>query len=113
MNSNIIKLVACLAWGGAAVSSATPATAMVATTQSGSYAACTAMFYGTTSTICYNVMNYQQLIKFNAIACGTGGCSADSFMVYTDTVYGSGRKTTTSVGFCSPNSFYWIGTCSC
>jgi hypothetical protein len=37
---NIIKLVAGLAWAGAAISSATPVNALAITNQTGNYAAC-------------------------------------------------------------------------
>jgi hypothetical protein len=124
MNTNIIKFVACLAWAGAAVSSTTSANALAITTQSGSYASCSANYTTSAQFHECSVNNntdtvgidtyYMQTIKFVYTTCNSGGCSSDTGTVYTDIIYASGRKTTSLVTSCfTSGRRYGLGTCSC
>jgi hypothetical protein len=124
MNTNIFKLAAALAWAGVAVSSATPADASLITSQTGSYATChpdtqTVFGYldcplalGEPEPFSYN---YKQTIRFISVGCNAGGCSTDTTWVYTDTSYGTGRKTTSVERSCRGTTLkiYGLGTCAC
>jgi hypothetical protein len=117
--SNIIKLVAALAWGGVAVSSATPASAIAVTNQSGAYASCSASY--STSSIGWKFCEseytcYTQQIKFINTACNQGGCTGDTGTVWTDMIYPVGRKVTygpTQCGLTENYNVYEIGSCAC
>jgi hypothetical protein len=120
MSKNIIKLIACLAWAGVAISSATPADALLVTTSTGPYATCSAEWQYRNNASCTGMTfltSYQQQIKFVTTACSGGACSmAFAPSIYTENVYGTGRKTTTSYGLCDPSFLqyiYGLGTCAC
>jgi hypothetical protein len=111
--SNILKLVAGLAWVGAAISSATTATAFAVTSQTGDYAACSASYSNYVSeSSCGYATSYYQNIRFIDTACNTGEC-ASSGLVYTDQVYPTGRKTTYHVDTCEIGNVYGLGSCAC
>jgi hypothetical protein len=118
--TNIIKLAACLAWAGLAVSSATPVDAMVTTRAGfGLYASCSASYstYADTGLFCDDaVWSYTQNIKFVSSACSTGGCSETTGSVYVESVYPAGRKPVISLGGCSNSMVYELfdfDTCNC
>jgi hypothetical protein len=122
--SNIIKLVACLAWAGVAVSSARPADAYAITTQTGTYATCAAQsstlfqewcIFAVGEDLFYRYeTGYVQQIKFVSTACNQGGCTPDATQVAVDFAYPVGRKTVTSHTTCGANkNVYGLGTCAC
>jgi hypothetical protein len=118
--TNIIKLVACLAWAGVAIASAAPADASAATTQSGAYASCSASwsFYTDNGKMCWSTFwsSYTQQIKFVSTTCNTGGCGGDQGTVYVDSIYPAGRKTTGPSDMeCMSSTYhlYELGTCAC
>jgi hypothetical protein len=122
MNTNILKLVTCLAWAGVAVASAAPADALAVTTQTGEYASCSNDYSVQLRTWCRDVetqnpgwqTTHIQTIKLVSTPCGAGGCAGQD-AVYTDTVYGTGRKTVTWYSFCDadPYYIYGFGSCGC
>jgi hypothetical protein len=132
MNTKLFAASACLAWGAALFGSTAPADAYAITSQSGSYATCSANYspashvaswcsdeygstdpYGTQSTILYT--NYEQQIKLVATSCNSGPCSSGNDLVYTDFIYNTGRKVvSSSTVLCGGNTWrYEIGTCAC
>jgi hypothetical protein len=118
--TNIIKLVACLAWVGVAVSSATPADARAYTWATGSYASCGNSYSATSEQVCnlgypYGYIataTYVQQIKLVETGCSAGGCNADNDSVWTDMVYPTGRKSVSLYLTCDLN-VYDLGSCAC
>jgi hypothetical protein len=117
MNTNIIKLVAALAWGGVAVSSAAPANALAATANTGPYASCSNTHEAYARAACGYQFNYRQYIKVYSLggACSSGACSSTTMVTYVESAYGTGRKTTTPVllGCDQVYNIYGLGTCAC
>jgi hypothetical protein len=115
--SNIIKLVACLAWGGVAVSSATPAVAKATTTQNlGSYGTCSNSSSTTYWTCGTETFNYTQTIKMLQTGCSSGTCSNVMDITYVDFLYGTGRKIVAGAAPCLGYGNYLsfgMGTCAC
>jgi hypothetical protein len=125
MNMNVVKMIAGLAWAGAAISSAAPADALLITFQTGAYATCNPEWeYYNSWVECPLTPGepepftgwYRQKIRFLTQGCNTGACSQDAFWVYTDFIYEDfGRKTTTLYRSCygTDNAIYGLGTCGC
>jgi hypothetical protein len=131
MTPNIIKLAAALAWGGVAVSSASPASALAIMNQSGAYATCAANYYAQELGHCWQgsgqidesgiesgyvlyETHYKQQIRFVVSStCNADGCSTDTSEVYVDAVYSVGRKTVTSQSMCNVKHVYGLGTRAC
>jgi hypothetical protein len=122
--TNIIKLIACLAWASVAVSSASPADASAITTQVGTFAACASQYTSTIQNHCPYVdaqevfygyqTAYKQQIKFVNTSCNTGGCTQDATDVYVDARYPVGRKVVTGSGpLCGAKYIYDLGSCEC
>jgi hypothetical protein len=120
---NLLRLAACVTWSGAAISSSAPADAMIATQQSGSYAACSPAYepLSIAAYYCKNFDNpggtmfsYRQNIKLNGDPCSGGWCNPDSGVVYTTNIYGNGRKVTT-LDWCGASGWnlYGLDTCAC
>jgi hypothetical protein len=132
MNTKIFAAVACAFWSAAYLSSSTPAAAYAITSQAGGYATCTASYtpasnsfqycqesgvedpYMGTAVYTYNT-NYIQQIKFISTACNGGPCNSGSDIVYTESVYGVGRKVVygQAVLCGGSNAAYTLGTCDC
>jgi hypothetical protein len=120
MNVPMIKLAACVAWAGAAVSSASPANAYAVTSQVGDYASCSASYTTISKNWCYDgesrtwafATYYAQNIKFVSTPCSSGGCS-DTGNVYTEFLYGPGRKIVTPATPCDASNIYGLDTCGC
>jgi hypothetical protein len=115
-------LVACFAWAAVALSTVSPANAVAITTQTGSYATCSASYTTQASTgTCLEAgeymgfpMDYMQTMKFVSTACSGGACSSDSATAATDTVYPTGRKQTYLAASCMGGKrMYDITTCAC
>jgi hypothetical protein len=118
----ILKLVACLAWAGVAVSSAAPADALAFAYANGNYASCAsasetiypmpicATPYGYTY-----VVYYSQQIKIVQTGCSTGGgCNSDAGGVYVDFLYPTGRKVVQYTDTCMDGwTMFELGTCAC
>jgi hypothetical protein len=111
--TSIIKLVAALAWGGVAVSSATPATAKASTLQTGSYASCSAASTFTTVECGATMYAYTQTIKFGSTACGAGGCGGFGGTALVESHYNEGRSIATLLGTCGGRNVYGLGSCAC
>jgi hypothetical protein len=120
--TNIIKLVAALGWAGVAVSSATPASAIAVTYQSGPYAACSnnadafqASFYGCDASATFST-SYLQRIQFVTQTCNGGGCQPGASSVYTDFIYTTGRKPASLLDWTCDGDMiliYTLGSCAC
>jgi hypothetical protein len=126
MNTNVLKVGACILWAGVALSSAASANALAVTTQVGSYAACSATSTASARQWCFDSSqkinlvhtSYTQNIKLVSQACNAGNCQPDASTVYTTQVYPTGRKTATDVTFdtCEfggSNHYYQLGSCAC
>jgi hypothetical protein len=108
-----MKLLACLAWVGAAISSAAPADALAMTLQYGAYATCSSNYNPAPYENCL-VLNYTQTIKFVNTSCNSGGCSDDSASVRTENRYDGGRKATEFVGNCGGTmNIFELDPCGC
>ena len=107
-----------VAWALAALSAAQPAGAVAMTTQGQySYASCSANNNaGGVENDCTDyTWNFDQNIKFISTACSSGACSGTG-LVFTDIVYGTGRKVTTLlIGDCGGSGYdvYGLGSCAC
>jgi hypothetical protein len=126
-NTNILRLVACLAWAGVAVSSAAPVQAEAITTQVaevGSFAACASAYTSQINHHCGSAAEgeifyqastaYTQRIKFVTTPCNSGGCNPENIVVYVGSVYATGRKTVTGAGWlCMSKYSYGLGSCAC
>jgi hypothetical protein len=117
MITNMLKLGAAIAWAGAAVSSSAPASAVVVSQSTGSYATCTNNTYAYATSFCGYTFNYYQLIRFNEVACSTGGCTQETFPTFVEYAYSTGRKTATLITLsCAQNpgyNVYGVGSCGC
>jgi hypothetical protein len=115
MKTNFLRLIACVCWVCAGISSAAPASALAVTAQIGEYANCSSSSYVQLSNNCSSdPINYRQIIKFSSIACNTGGCGSNTGAVYVDSLYTSGRKPALQLASC-PNAMflYELDTCAC
>jgi hypothetical protein len=116
MNTNLFKLMGCIAWAAVAVSSATPASAKARTPQLGGWASCSANYNATYDNSCGLIFNYAQIIKFVNQGCSSGGCSPVSDVTLVENVYPLGRKVSFSGGGCSTSNNYYLFdlyTCAC
>jgi hypothetical protein len=113
---SVLRLTASVAWTGAALSAATPASALVATLQSGPYAACSAETDSVSYDFCGTPYSFRQTIKFVGNPCSGGGCSDQMGTSYTESQYQPGRKVTTIQSTCGQSSVgtsaqlptYWV-----
>ena len=120
MNTNVIKLVAGVAWAAAAIAHAAPVNARAVTNQSGNFASCSASYSSVAMQSCFMAelggyasnTSYIQNIRFVTPSCSSGPCSSDIGTVYTDQIYPTGRKAASFVGSCGYN-WYDLGTCAC
>jgi hypothetical protein len=118
-DSNIIKLVAALAWGGVAVSSATPANAKALTQQYvGQFGTCSssysAAYYDAGYNCNYLRFNYTQNIKFVVVSCSSGTCTTEMATTYVETVYTTGRKVSAGGQSCgAQGTLVELGSCAC
>jgi hypothetical protein len=114
MNTNFIKLVGCMLWAGAAITSASRAEAVAHTTGVGTYATCTFSYTAQHNERCGYVLNYSMVMRFLSTACSsTGTCSSDYGGAQTEWVYTAGRKMTTLLQLCDPYRIYGIDPCAC
>jgi hypothetical protein len=116
MNTKLFTLAACIAWAGVAISSASTASALALTEQTGAYAACSASYQSMTWENCGYQTTYTQNITFVQTACNqSGGCGANNGTVYTDGIYTTGRKTTSWQATCLEVGMfvYGLGSCAC
>jgi hypothetical protein len=125
MRTNMLKLVACMAWAGVAISSATPASAIAASGGTGNYAACSADSTPEVHEFCGTFFNYNQTIRFLSVSCNSGGCAQEMGATYTESAYGPGRKVAELLRICegefggsvfsSPTglNMYGLDTCGC
>jgi hypothetical protein len=105
--------LAVFAWAGVTISSASNANALACTSQSGEYALCGGYSALASYEDCAaNPYGYAQQIKFSTLGCGSGACQEDGH-VYTQNVYGAGRKIATHTGTCPYNDIYGLGSCDC
>jgi hypothetical protein len=123
-NAQVFGICASLAWGGFALSNATPVEANAYTAQAGTYAACSSSYTNIADfCICFGAQtclafaSYTQVMKFNSTQCSSGSCNSGTATVYTDMVYSTGRKTTTSNGTCFTGTgtlnWFGLGACAC
>jgi hypothetical protein len=113
MNTKIVSLIACMAWAGVAVSTASPASANAETFQSGSYALCSIRFTTANRVNCNGTFNYNMEMKLVNESCSKGSCTPWDSTVYTENRYTSGRKVTTLLSSCTLWNLYGLGSCGC
>ena len=113
MNKPLFAVSVCLAWAGAALSTASVAHAVAVTPQAGSYASCSSSSQSTMMmTWCGGyVTNYGQVIKFINVACNAGACSGND-TTFTEFPYTAGRQVATLRYSCGYN-VYDLGSCAC
>jgi hypothetical protein len=118
MNTTIFKLLPCLAWAALAISSASPASARILTSDYADYATCSASWgYSNQALWCdsgaYFQSDYVQHIRMVTTGCSAGGCGGDG-QVYTEFTYGTGRKTASYLGdSCGGMNVYGLDSCAC
>jgi hypothetical protein len=112
MNIKLLKLIACIAWTGAAIASASPAAAIAITNQTGPYATCSNDSEPYPEYYCDYTTSYIQTMRVVSTTCSSGSCggSATSF---TDTLYSPGRKITSLWQTCGTKTVYGLTTCAC
>jgi len=122
MNTTILKLCVCIAWAGAALSAAAPANALAWSSQVGGYAVCSPAWSAYATQGCKMsaedppefIGSYIQQIKFSGSVCNAGGACSNIGTVYTDMIYGTGRKDASPGTDCpGPNFLYGLGACAC
>jgi hypothetical protein len=116
MNQTIVKLAACIAWGGLAISSASPVSAYAASVNSGTYANCTMQSQIYSNSICGYNFNYMQFIRFVSMPCSSGFCDATVDGTFVETLYPAGRKPATPVTTCSSGTYWYLyslDSCAC
>jgi hypothetical protein len=113
MNIAMIKVVACLAWAGAAISSANTANALVESDMTGPYAACAQSSDYLLYESCNGGFYLEQLLRFTGTGCSSGGGCWNGLALHqhTDFGYSSGRKPVTEYASC--NEYYLLGLDSC
>ena len=112
-----LQLVACIAWAGAAVSTATPADARLMTYQTGDYGTCSNEsdpWYESWGCDTGSVeTNYVQVIKLVDTTCASGDCARQIPFAYTDQVYAPGRYLVTDLSHCDDWNLFQLGACAC
>jgi hypothetical protein len=110
----LVTILACAAWAGAAISFATPASAVAITSQYGQFATCSNYWTYSPQVQCNYYLNYQQTMRFQTSACSGGTCTAQYGGTYVENVYVVGRKTATVIFTgCSFGTVYGIDDCGC
>ena len=112
MRTNVFQLGAGIVWACAALSSATPVSALVLSNASGAYASCASSYTSQGISACGYVFNYQQTINVIGTPCSSGGCTQNN-RLWVDQVYSTGRKTTSYVTMCGSSYIYGLGSCAC
>ena len=117
-----------MAWAAVLVANAAPAEALIITDQTFQpYAACSNNIWAQTVGHCfvehtldddiYEVYTgYKQLIKLVSEGCNWRNCSQMDPMVFTEFVYGTGRKAVSAAGSlpCDESMYmYALGSCAC
>jgi hypothetical protein len=115
---NVLKLLAPIAWGGLAISSATSVDARLLTTQFGQYASCSQSYgYGTQTFSCIDLFafngGYTQNIKLISTPCNGGACSGEPGTVYVEFTYSAGRKPAYLEETCGGWRLYDLDSCAC
>jgi hypothetical protein len=113
MNMNQLKLVAGIAWAGAALSSATPASARIYTPLQCAYTNCSSSWNYNASSACDVAFNYRQNMKVVSTTCATGACVQDSYTLPAEYVYATGRKLASMPQQCNSINIYELSGCSC
>jgi hypothetical protein len=113
MNTTLVKLGACIAWTGLAISAASPANALVLTLKGGAYGVCTANYQTDSHEDCNGSFAYKQPVRFTNTSCNTGSCAETSGTTYVEVVYSYGRKPTTQYQSCNSMMLYGLGSCAC
>jgi hypothetical protein len=113
--SSLGRLVACVAWAGVAISSATPADALIVSKVGGApYANCSADWNYYYHASCGMEFHVVQRIRMVSQACNGGTCDNESGGIMVEFVYASSRKIAEQVADCGPYSYlYGLDTCSC
>jgi hypothetical protein len=113
VHTKLINLAYAIAWAGAAISGATPASALVETYDSGDYASCSNHDYYTYNESCNGSFGYEQYIRFVSIACSSGDCRGGDITLRAEFVYGAGRKVATPYSSCNDMNLYGLDDCAC
>jgi hypothetical protein len=116
MNTITLKLVTCVLWSGVALSGATPARALMFSTQSGSFALCSNSYMAIDAQHCDLGFGYVQGIKLATVACNSGGTCRDAIVangVDVEFVYSLGRKRVMPVEGCAEGNLYDLSYCPC
>jgi hypothetical protein len=128
MNTRLMRACAAIVWSSAAIGGSAPASATAVTLQEGLYASCSASYQPYSDCFCYDgssgqwvcalPTSYTQNIKLVTPGCSAGECNSDTSNVYTDQVYGTGRKEANLVSLgCTMSAPWWyaytLGSCAC
>jgi hypothetical protein len=114
MNIKLMNLAACVAWACVAISSASPASALVETMHAGPYATCSPTYRYEIWETCNGLFSYTNDVRFISTACSSGGCSGFAQDgTWLDVQYSVGRKKTTQMTSCNGYNLYAFGSCGC
>jgi hypothetical protein len=113
MKTTVLKLVACLAWMGAAVSSATSADALALTSIGGEYATCSGSYRSATVVACDIYFSYEMRMVLVSESCSSGNCGMLTPWTKTDIVYSYGRKQAAPYFNCGSGTVYELYSCGC
>jgi hypothetical protein len=113
MKTNAVQLMACIAWAAVAVSSASTAHAKLETYQSGPYALCAQNNLRRVHDSCNALFSYEQEIKLSTTSCNQSSCIPWDLIIWSESLYTSGRKVTTAMPSCNAYHLYGLGSCAC
>jgi hypothetical protein len=113
MNTNAIKVIASIAWAAAAISTATPASAIAQTPQTGAYATCTSSWEPHVFGNCNGQFNYTQHMKLNTVSCNSSTCQPYDWNVFVEFLYSMGRNKATLQTSCTTANIYVLSPCEC
>jgi hypothetical protein len=113
MKPSFHQLLAGLAWGALAISTAAPANALAGSFYTGDYAHCSSSVSAEVFETPCLTFSYTQSAKLLAHSCGSGFCSG-SGILRTDIPYSLGRKTATLLYRCGSGHYiHELGDCAC
>jgi hypothetical protein len=114
LKKNALGALAGIAWAGALLSSAAPASALAVTITGGPYALCQTYYSAATAYHCGMTFGYNQPFKFLSTTCNSSSCYTNFDSTYVESLYSVGRKTTSLSQTCPDGwKVYGLSTCAC